>query len=53
MHEVVLPDGKIAEHDLRLFHVTDSPEEVVKIVMRSQTSLASDKVISDEIRITG
>ena len=52
MREVVLPDGKIAEHDLRLFHITDSPEEVVQIVMRSQTSLA-DKVISDEIRITG
>ena len=52
MREVDLPDGKIAEHDLRLFHITDSPEEVVQIVMRSQTSLA-DKVISDEIRITG
>ena len=53
MREVVLPDGKIAEHDLRLFHVTDSPEEVVQIVMRSQTSLVPDKLISDEIRFTG
>jgi uncharacterized protein (TIGR00730 family) len=47
----VLADGKIAEHDLRLFHVTDSPLEVVKIVRDSQNNLGHDK-ISDEIRIT-
>jgi uncharacterized protein (TIGR00730 family) len=48
----VLADGKIAEHDLRLFHLTDSPEEVVKIVKDSQNSLGHDK-ISDEIRVAG
>ena len=50
LREVVLPDGKIAEHDLRLFQITDSPEEVVKIVTRSQSQL--DKLVSDAIRIT-
>jgi uncharacterized protein (TIGR00730 family) len=52
IREVVLPGGKISEHDLRLFHVTDSPAEIVQIVMGSQSSLAHDKLVSDEIRIT-
>jgi len=52
IQKAVLADGKIAEHDLRLFHVTDSPEEVVKIVKDSQNSLGHDK-ISDEIRVLG
>ena len=47
----VLADGKIGEHDLRLFHITDSPLEVVRIVSDSQNSLGHDK-ISDEIRVT-
>jgi uncharacterized protein (TIGR00730 family) len=52
--EVVLPSGKIAVHDLDLFHVTDSPAEVVEIVTRSQSSLTElDGTISDEIRIPG
>lgn len=37
--EHMLPEGKIAETDLRLFHVTDSPAEVVEIVLRSQSTL--------------
>ena len=52
IREVVLPGGKISEHDLRLFHVTDSPSEIVQIVLRSQSSLSHDKLVSDEIRIT-
>ena len=52
IRKAVLVDGKIAEHDLRLFHVTDSPEEVVRIVKDSQNSLGHDK-ISDEIRVVG
>ncbi len=49
---VVLPGGKIANHDLHLFHVTDSPAEVVQIVTRSQGALAQlDKLVSDEIRV--
>jgi uncharacterized protein (TIGR00730 family) len=49
IRDVVLPQGKISEHDLRLFHVTDSPQEVVDIVLRSQSSLTADKLVSDEI----
>jgi uncharacterized protein (TIGR00730 family) len=53
LREVVLPSGKIAEHDLALFHVTDSPAEVVDIVVRSQSSLTElDRAISDEIRVS-
>jgi uncharacterized protein (TIGR00730 family) len=47
--DVVLPDGKIAEHDLKLFHITDSPKEVVEIVTKS--GLSQDKLVSDEIRL--
>src|SRR5919106_433749 len=39
MREVVLHDGKVNDHDLSLFHVTDSPAQVVEIVTRSQNSL--------------
>jgi uncharacterized protein (TIGR00730 family) len=52
INDVVLPGGKVAEHDLRLFHVTDSPEEVVQIVTQSQSALTQlDKLVSDEIRM--
>jgi uncharacterized protein (TIGR00730 family) len=48
----VLSGGKISEHDLDLFHITDSPAEVVEIVVRSQSSLHGlDTTISDEIRV--
>ena len=50
----VLPGGKISEHDMDIFHITDSPSEVVEIVVRSQSSLHElDTTISDEIRIPG
>src|ERR1051325_9208612 len=39
LRAMVLTDGKISEHDLDIFHVTDSPAEVVEIVMKSQSSL--------------
>jgi len=52
IRDAVLPGGKISEHDLRLFHITDSPEEVVQIVVRSQSALTTDKLVSDEIRLT-
>jgi uncharacterized protein (TIGR00730 family) len=51
VEDVVLKDGKISQNDLKLLHVTDSPEEVVQIVTRSQSQL--DKLVSDEIRFTG
>src|ERR1041384_7965500 len=53
IRDVVLTGGKIAEHDLRLFHITDSPQEVVQIVLQSQSALTQDKLVSDEIRLTG
>jgi hypothetical protein len=52
LREEVLTSGKIAEHDMQVFHITDSPAEVVEIVMRAQSSLKElDTGISDEIRI--
>src|SRR5215212_10213490 len=39
MEEIMLPEGKIAADDLRLLHLTDSPSEVVEIVVQSQDSL--------------
>lgn len=52
LREEVLRGGKINEHDLDLFHVTDSPAEVVEIVTRSQSTIAAlDNAISDEIRV--
>jgi uncharacterized protein (TIGR00730 family) len=52
IHDFVLPEGKISENDLRLFHVTDSPAEVVQIVTRSQSALTKlDKLVSDEYRV--
>lgn len=49
---VVLPGGKISEHDLDIFHITDSPAEVVEIVTRAQSSLTKlDTGISDDIRM--
>ena len=52
LREEVLRGGKINEHDLDLFHVTDSPAQVVEIVTRSQSTLTElDNAISDEIRV--
>src|SRR6185295_6556934 len=39
LRAVVLPGGKISEHDMDIFHITDSPAEVVEIVTRAQSSL--------------
>jgi hypothetical protein len=53
LRNVVLPGGKVANLDLDLFHVTDSPAEVVEIVNRSQSSLKElDTPVSDEIRVS-
>ena len=52
LKQVVLTDGKIGEHDLAMFHVVDTPQEVLEIMSRSQNSLDElDKLVSDEIRI--
>jgi uncharacterized protein (TIGR00730 family) len=39
LHDVVITEGKISENDFRMLHITDSPSEVVEIVLRSQSSL--------------
>lgn len=50
--QVVLPGGKISDNDFGMFHVTDSPQEVIDIMNHSQNSLNElDKLVSDEIRI--
>jgi len=52
LREVMLPGGKIADHDMEMFHITDSPAEVIEIVVRSQSSLTElDTPISDDIRL--
>jgi len=49
---VVLTGGKISEQDFNIFHITDSPAEVVEIVTRAQSSLTElDAGISDDIRV--
>jgi hypothetical protein len=48
---VLLPEGKISELDFNMFHVTDSPSEVVEIVRRSQSTLI--ELVSDDIGIPG
>lgn len=39
IEEVALKEGKVSENDLKLLHLTDSPEEVVRIVVDSQSTL--------------
>lgn len=49
---VVLTGGKISDDDFSIFHVTDSPQEVIEIMNRSQNSLNElDAVVSDDIRV--
>ena len=44
---LMLSEGKINASDLKLLHLTDSPAEVVEIVVRSQDSLRKlDKTVS-------
>ena len=47
LRNTVMPGGKISEHDMAMFHVTDSPAEVVEIVIQSQTSINEYEVASD------
>jgi uncharacterized protein (TIGR00730 family) len=50
--DFALKEGKISEQDLKLVHLTDSPSEVVKIIINSQNSLRSlDAMVSDEYRV--
>jgi uncharacterized protein (TIGR00730 family) len=50
--ELMLNEGKIGEADLRMLNLTDLPEEVVEIVVKSQDSLRKlDKTVSDEYEL--
>src|SRR6266496_4756494 len=52
IRDFALKEGKVTEQDLKLLHVTDSPSEVVQIVIDSQSSLrVLDRSISDEYRV--
>ena len=51
LRDAVLPGGKISEHDMAMFHVTDSPAEVVEIVTQSQDSVSELDNVSDDIRV--
>ncbi len=51
IRNTALQEGKISAQDLKLLHLTDSPEEVVNILNQSQSSLRIlDKTVSEEIR---
>jgi uncharacterized protein (TIGR00730 family) len=51
LRDAAMPGGKISEHDMAMFHVTDSPAEVIEIVNRSQSSLTELDHVSDDIRV--
>lgn len=52
IRDVALEQGKVSEQDLKLLHVTDSPEEVVQVMINSQSSLRElEKGMSDEYRV--
>jgi len=51
VRDVALQEGKVAEHDLHLLHLTDSPAEVVQIIADSQSALRGlDKSVTNEYR---
>lgn len=46
-----LREGKVSNQDLKLLHLTDSPQDVVDILNKSQDSLSTvERTISEEIR---
>jgi uncharacterized protein (TIGR00730 family) len=49
IRDFALEEGKVTEQDLKLLHVTDSPAEVVKIIVNSQSSLRMDNSLISEI----
>ncbi len=51
IQDFALQEGKVSEQDLKLLHMTDSPAEVVQIVVNSQSSLRGlDKSLVDDYR---
>lgn len=52
VRDFLLREGKVSEPDLNLLHLTDSPAEVVRIVVESQNSLRGiQQGVSDEYRV--
>jgi hypothetical protein len=49
IRDFAMKEGKVTEQDLKLLHVTDSPAEVVKIIVNSQDSLRLDNPLISEI----
>jgi uncharacterized protein (TIGR00730 family) len=49
LSDVILKARNIADEDVRLLHLTDSPAEVVDIVVRSQDALSRIHTPSDDI----
>src|SRR6267143_1651844 len=49
IRDFALKEGKVTEQDLKLLHVTDSPAEVVEIIVRSQDSLRLENSLISEI----
>jgi uncharacterized protein (TIGR00730 family) len=52
IREFALREGKISPQDMDLLHITDSPSEIVQIVLDSENSLNPlSKSLSDEYRV--
>ena len=49
IRDPAMKEGKVTEQDLKLLHVTDSPAEVVKIIVDSQSSLRVENHLTSEI----
>lgn len=49
IRDPLLKEGKLTQEDLKRLHVTDSPEEVVKIIVASQSSLRVENSQISEI----
>lgn len=49
IRDLAMKQGKVTEQDLKLLHVTDSPAEVVQIIINSQDSLRLDNTLISEI----
>src|SRR5258705_8451558 len=49
IRDPLLKEGKVTEQDLQLLHVTDSPAEVVKCIVDSQSSLRMENPLISEI----
>jgi uncharacterized protein (TIGR00730 family) len=49
IRDFAMKEGNVTEQDLKLLHLTDSPAEVVQIIIDSQDRLGEDNAIISEI----